>query len=225
MSPDGQTPWVVGIMAKAPRAGEVKTRLCPPLDPERAAGLARAFLLDAIEQIRSLEAAAHALSFAPETERPFFEELAPDFLLVSQGAGGLGARMVATFEQLFSRGFAGALLVGTDAPTLPTEFLLEALRVIAQPDADLVLGPSEDGGYYLVGLTRARPALFEDMPWSTPDVLAETSRRARQLQLDVALLPTWFDVDAGPDIERLRTSLATAPRSAARHTRRALEVV
>ena len=209
---------VIGIMAKMPRAGEVKTRLCPPLSIEEAADLYHAFLLDKIEQVRSLHAASHAIAYAPADGRGFFEGLAPDFALIPQRGSDLGRRLAAGFDQFFADGYAGVLLTDSDTPTLPGAFLEEALHRIMSADTDLVLGPSEDGGYYLIGLRVSRPELFEAMPWSTPQVLPETVRRAHALGLRIAWLPPWFDVDTGSDLERLEGSLATA--AVPRHTRR-----
>lgn len=223
MGIEGEQRWVVAIMAKAPRAGDVKTRLCPPLTVAEAAMLYRAFLLDKIEQVRSLETASHAIAYTPDDGRRTFEGLAPDFILIPQRGGDLGRRLAASFAHFFAEGYEGALLIDSDTPTLPTEFLLQALGVIAKPDTDLVLGPSEDGGYYLVGLRAARPELFEGVPWSTSRVLPETTRRARDLGLGVTWLPPWFDVDTGADLDRLRTSLAATAGALARHTRRFLD--
>ncbi len=223
MGTDAVERWVVAIMAKAPLAGDVKTRLCPPLRVPEAAALYRAFLCDKIEQVRSLESAGHAIAFTPEHERGTFEELAPDFTLIPQRGADLGGRLAATFEQLFARGHAGVLLIDSDTPTLPTAFLFEALQLIAKPETDLVLGPSEDGGYYLIGLRARRPELFEGVPWSTPAVVPETIRRARVLGLAVARLPRWFDVDTDSDLARLRDSMATIAGASARHTRRFLD--
>jgi len=108
-------------------------------------------------------------------------------------------------------------VIGSDVPTLPSAVLEAALDRLA--GADLVLGPSEDGGYYLIGLREPRAALFADMAWSTEVVFDETMRRASALGLDVGLLPAWFDVDTPADLERLEASLA-APGAGARHTRR-----
>ena len=223
MRMEGKLRRVVAIMAKAPSAGEVKTRLCPPLSVAEAAELYRAFLLDKIEQARTLEAASHAIAYTPDQGRGAFEGLAPDFILIPQRGDDLGRRLAASFAHFFAQGYAGVLLIDSDTPTLPTEFLLQALDLSAKADTDLVLGPSEDGGYYLVGLRAARPELFEDVPWSTSGVLLETMRRARGLGLDVAWLPRWFDVDTGPDLKRLRASLAATAGPAARHTRRFLD--
>jgi rSAM/selenodomain-associated transferase 1 len=205
-------------MAKAPRPGQVKTRLCPPLGPRDAAALSRAFLLDRIEQVRGLGARL-AIAYAPADAQPVFRALAPGFELIPQRGPDLGARMSAAIEDLVAAGAAGAILVGTDSPTLPTEYLAEAAGRLAASDADLVLGPSEDGGYYLIGLRAPRPELFREIAWSTPAVLPETIHRARALGLRTASLPAWFDVDTGDDLDRLERELAARPGPEPRHTR------
>ena len=165
-------------MAKAPRAGLVKTRLCPPLSPDEAAELAGAFLLDAVDQVRSVAAARPAMAYAPVDARAFFHALAPDFALVAQRGEDLGARLSHAFEDLLADGAPGAIVIGSDVPTLPSAVLEAALERLA--GADLVLGPSEDGGYYLIGLREPRAALFADMAWSTEVVFEETMRRAQR---------------------------------------------
>jgi uncharacterized protein len=112
--------------------------------------------------------------------------------------------------------------MGTDTPTLPRECLDEAVGLVMAPDVDLVLGPTEDGGYYLLGLRAPRRGLFEEMPWSSPSVLSRTLDRARRLGLRVACLPTWFDVDTGADLDRLRSGLEADPGRFPRHTRQFL---
>ncbi len=215
-------PVAVFIMAKAPRAGEVKTRLCPPLTGPEAAGLYHSFLQDKIEQVRTLRGATPAVAYAPEAERPLFQALAPDFRLVAQRGPDLGARLANGFAEFLGDGHAGAVAIDSDTPTLPTEHLEEAVARLRRRDVDLVLGPSEDGGYYLIGLREPRPELFEGIRWSTPEVMPETLRRAEARGLRVALLPTWYDVDVPADLARLRAALAASQAPTPRHTRRFL---
>lgn len=210
---------VVTIMAKVPRTGEVKTRLCPPLSAKEAAELYRCFLLDKIEQVRMLKEATPAIAYPPDEGRIFFEEFSPGFVLIPQRGPDLGARLANSFNQLFAGGYVGALLIDGDTPTLPIGFLQQALDLIATPQIDVVLGPSEDGGYYLIGLRRLHPELFEDIAWSTAQVLPETIRRAEAQGLTMATLPTWFDIDTPDDLERLKASLRSSEEDAARHTR------
>ena len=210
---------VVAIMAKAPRVGEVKTRLCPPLSVREATELYRCFLLDKIEQVGRLSGASPAIAFTPVEARPLFERLAPGFLLFPQEGRDLGSRLAHCFDHLLGTGYPGALAVDSDTPTLPSEFLERALAAIAMPDVDLVVGPSEDGGYYLIGLKKAERALFTEIEWSTPVVSPETLRRAEAMGLRVLSLPSWFDIDTPRDLERLRASLAQTAGVGPRHTR------
>lgn len=211
--------FAIAIMAKAPRAGEVKTRLCPPFSTTEAAELYRCFLLDKIEQVRMLTKASPAIAYTPEEGRSFFEDFAPGFVLLPQRGPDLGSRLANTFAQLFAQGYGAAMAIDSDTPTLPLLYLQHAIHLIATPGVDLVLGPSEDGGYYLIGLRKLYRDLFEDMAWSTAEVMPETIRRAETQGLRVACLPTWFDIDTADDLERLQASLKNSEGDAARHTR------
>ena len=142
----------VVIMAKMPQAGAVKTRLCPPLTSEEATELYRCFLLDKISQVRTLRAATPVIAYTPLEGRSLFAALAPGFVLVPQQGADLGARLANCFAHLFAAGYTGVLAIDSDSPTLPTDFLQQAVDLIATPQTDVVVGPSDDGGYYLIGL-------------------------------------------------------------------------
>ncbi len=213
----------LAVVAKAPVAGQVKTRLCPPLSAAEAAEFARCALLDTIEQVRALGRASPAVAYAPAEARALFERLAPGFTLVPQRGADLGERMAGAIERLLEHGFDAVLLVGADTPSLPAAFLRQAVGAIASPEVDMVVGPSEDGGYYLIGLRAPHPELFEGIAWGTPGVLAATMRRAEARGLRSVRLPVWFDVDTPADLERLAASLAGTPDAVGpRHTRRFL---
>jgi len=212
-------PVGLAIMAKAPRAGAVKTRLCPPLRPPEAAELARCFLLDAVDRAAGVVGVRPVLAYAPVEARSEFESLAPGFALLPQQGEDLGARQSQIVSEVLALGHQATLVIGTDAPTLPRECLDEAVSLVMAPDVDLVLGPTDDGGYYLIGLRAPCPALFEGMPWSTSAVLSRTLDRAQRLGLRVACLPAWFDVDTKADLERLAAELAVTPGLVPRHTR------
>jgi uncharacterized protein len=212
-------PVGLAVMAKAPRAGAVKTRLCPPLRPPEAAELARCFLLDAVDRVGTVAGARPVLAYAPAEARGEFESLAPGFALLAQQGDDLGARQSRLLAEVLALGHEAALVMGTDVPTLPPECLDEAVSLVMAPDVDVVLGPTDDGGYYLVGLRVPCPALFEDMPWSTSAVLSRTLERAQRLGLRVACIPAWFDVDTKADLERLAAELAVTPGREPRHTR------
>jgi hypothetical protein len=190
------------IFAKKPAAGQVKTRLCPPLSLEAAAELYQAFLEDVLEAAGSLPGLALALAYSPEGAAPFFRVLAPPAArLFHQAGAGLGERMHRAFEWAFAAGFESVLLRGADTPDLPCEVILEGKAALETGRAQVVLGPSRDGGYYLVGLTCPQPKLFQGLAWSIPTVLEETLARARALGLAVHLLPAWGDIDTPADLE------------------------
>ena len=204
----GREDVAIVIMAKAPRAGAVKTRLCPPLSPADAADLYACFLRDKIAQVEAVTGATGVVAFTPEESRSEFEALAPGFRLIEQLGADLGERLRNCLDALLGDAYAGALAIDSDTPTLPTAFLEQAVSLLSGPGADVVVGPSHDGGYYLIGVRRPAPFLFERMPWSTPAVLPETLRRAEAKGLQVARLPVWFDVDTPADLDRLRAELA-----------------
>jgi len=202
----------LAVIAKVPVPGAVKTRLCPPLTPTDAAALARCFLLDRVEQLGLIETGERLVAFAPpEREAEARALLPPGLRLVPQAGADLGARLDRLLTDLLAEGYAGAIAVDADSPTLPTAFLREACGHLCDARADVVVGPCEDGGYYLIGLRRPAPALFVDMPWSTPAVLDETVRRARRLGLRLVRLAPWFDVDRAEDLARLRAGRAGSP--------------
>jgi rSAM/selenodomain-associated transferase 1 len=212
----------VAIMAKAPRPGTVKTRLCPPLLATEAAALYRCFLLDKIAAVGGLVDARPVIAYTPDDARAEFDALAPGFSLVAQHGPDLGARLHATLAGLLAAGHAGAIAVDSDTPTLPSAFLQQAVNCLSQPGPDVVVGPTEDGGYYLIGVRLAHRELFDGVPWSTAAVLEVTRRRAVAAGLRAVYLPSWFDVDTPDDLERLRTTLEAGAETAACQTRRLL---
>jgi hypothetical protein len=214
-----EQPVGLAIMAKAPRVGAVKTRLCPPLRPPEAAELARCFLLDAVDRVAAVAGVRPVVAYAPVEARGDFERIAPGFALIAQRGEDLGARQARLVSEVLDLGHEAVLVIGTDSPTLPRECLDEAVSLIMAPNVDLVLGPTDDGGYYLIGLRTPCPALFDGIPWSTSAVLSRTLDRAQRLGLRVACLPAWFDVDTKADLERLAAELAGSPGRLPRHTR------
>jgi uncharacterized protein len=213
----------VAIMAKAPQPGQVKTRLCPPLSHSEAAQLYQCFLLDKIAQVNGLQGGTPAVSYSPDESKPMFKDLTPPhFMLIPQRGDDLGARLVCTFEQLFRQGYSQVIVIDSDTPTLPTAYLEQALRLIAVHENDVVLGPTEDGGYYLIGLRQSRRELFERMPWSTAQVFPETKHRSEQCGLTVACTASWYDVDTPEDLTRLMASLDHLQDGLARQTRQFL---
>ena len=202
------------------RARRRETRLQPLLPDSDIAALYDGFLRDRISQVRSLRGVVPVIAYTPAASRPFFAELASDFLLLPQMGDGLSARLTCLFQHLLGLGHDGVIATDSDSPTLPTEHLQSAVDRLAEPGADLVLGPSDDGGYYLIGLRRGYSALFDEIPWSTPQVYDETLRRAEALGVRVTALPRWYDVDTPVEFERLRAEIDELGTVAPPHTRR-----
>lgn len=193
---------LIAILAKEPRPGRVKTRLATDVGPEVAAALAEAFLLDTVDVAARVPGSDVILSFDPPEATAWFQAHAPAESIVSpQPEGDLGERMQAVFDQAFTGGAAACVAIGMDTPQLTTERLEHALD--AAREGKVVLGPSLDGGYYLIGMNRPHPALFWDMPWSTDAVLSETVRRLEALGAPVMLLPKEHDVDDLAGLEAL----------------------
>lgn len=203
------------VFAKAPIAGQVKTRLAPEVTPEQAARLYRAFLLDALEQYSELDIAVR-LYVAPPIDA-FPTDLVPEGVsLHEQHGDGLGARMQHAFIDTFGAGYGRAVIIGTDHPTLPTDFVAFAFEALEEP-LSISIGPSEDGGYYLVGMNDFFPSLFANMSYSHPDVFADTMDRINDTNANLTILPTWYDVDTVDSLRRLTADLSdeneVAPRT------------
>ena len=216
----------LAMMIKAPRPGASKTRLCPPLAPEEAAGLSRCFLRDTTANIAHV-ANAHAPGgggapaagvavYTPVGMEAAFDGLLPEgFCLVAQREAGFGERLFGAVEDLLALGYGAVCLIDSDSPTLPATALAAAVEALAQPGDRAVLGPSEDGGYYLIGVKAAHRRLFEDIDWSTERVGPQTRERAAQIGVDLIELPTWYDVDDGPTLRALCEELFDAESSRA----------
>ena len=201
------------IVGKAPRAGSVKTRLSPPLSLEQAAELYEAFLLDTLETVREL-GWERVCVVHPPGEAP---SLTGSVDLLEQPAAGLARALSFAFEHHFAQGFDRVVLIGSDNPTLTVEPILMANRVLEE--VDLAIGPTHDGGYYLIGMRQPWPRLFTQIEWSTPRVYAQTLQRAREMDLRVQAVQEWFDVDDAADLDHLTAELARLAISVAPHTR------
>jgi hypothetical protein len=163
-----------------------------------------------------------AIAYLPAEERAYFQSLAPDFALILQEGDDLGERLNNALTGALNSGYRRAVIMNSDGPTLPLDCLTRAFDALAD-GADVALGPSADGGYYLIGLRRPAPRLLREVRMSTPDVLADTLAIAAQERLQVELLPVWYDVDDAVSLARLRAELAAALTNVARHTRDFLE--
>ena len=213
----------LAVMIKAPRAGESKTRLVPPLTHEEAAALSVAFLRDTAANIAeacaeheegSGRGANAVAAYTPRGAEAAFDELLPrGFALLPQRGESFGERLFHAAEDLLRLGYESCCLIDSDSPTLPRSLLTAALAELSRPGERIVLGPADDGGYYLIGMRRAHRRLFEEINWSTAEVSAQTVARAREISLDVALLPAWYDVDDGASLRRLCVELFDEPHA------------
>lgn len=193
------------VFAKVPRPGSVKTRLTPTLSPAQAARLYTAFLRDTLRQVRELQAAVR-LYVAPPLPDDNFNTLPTDVGLYEQEGEGLGARMQRACRETLDEGYDRVLVMGSDHPTLPRSFLREALRVLEE-SASVCVGPTEDGGFYLLGMSTFYPHLFADMTYSHSEVLVDTLSRAATTDAALTILPPWYDVDRPEDLSRMLSDL------------------
>ena len=204
----------IAIMAKASAPGQTKTRLVPPLTFDEAAALNTAFLRDIAENV--LQAARHGeiagyVAFAPRGSEGFFRSILPPAIgLIDACLPTFGDCLLHTVEYVLARGHQSTVVLNSDSPTLPTALLVETAEALAPPGERAVLGPSSDGGYYLLGIKTVHRRLFEDIAWSTERVAEQTRERAREIKLDVQMLPVWYDVDDAEGLRRLRSEVRGA---------------
>jgi len=208
------------LFAKIPKPGQVKTRLLPDLSPEQASRIYRAFILDTLGSTALLKGVKRILACDPTRRDPFFKALAKRFglTLIDQVGGDLGARMRNALVEVHRQGFDPAVLIGMDLPTLPTDHIQEAFRQLKNHSQgpSIVLGPSADGGYYLIGCSGLVPRIFNEIDWSTERVLTQTLARIEDNHLNAALLPFWYDVDTLQDLRFLAQHMRYLERKAGR---------
>ena len=212
------------VVAKQPAPGQTKTRLCPPLTPAQAADLYDCFLLDTLDTMRKVKYVQRVIGFLPENAQDYFYQLAPDMGLVCQRGNSLGERLDHLLTEALANGSRRAVVMDSDSPTLPASFITRAFEQLA--NADVVLGPTQDGGYYLIGLKQPQPHLLREVQMSTPQVLSDTLALAEATGLAVSLLPAWYDVDTIDDLHHLDRELAgMSVNGHARATRRWLSEI
>lgn len=217
----------LAVMTKAPQAGRVKTRLVPPLTAEEAAELNKCFLRDTAvaisitcgrRPVRDAENTAESRNSNPNAataacgiavftpvgaESVYNDILPPDFKLLPQRGDKFGERLYFAVEDLFKFGFHSVCLIDSDSPTVPAKNYADAIDQLSTVEDQLVIGPSDDGGYYLIGLKKPHRQLFEQIDWSTERVLKQTIRQAKELGIEVQLLPSGYDVDDAVSLHRL----------------------
>jgi rSAM/selenodomain-associated transferase 1 len=204
----------IAVMGKASAPGRTKTRLVPPLSGEEAARLNTAFLQDAIDNLiaagRETDIAPY-VAYGPAGAEPFFRGcLPPNIDLIECCLPNFGDCLRYALTTMLARGHSAACVLNADSPTLPTRYLIDAARTLARSPDRIVIGPSRDGGYYLLGLTHVHGRLFTDIEWSSPRVCEQTRQRAAELDLTVTLLEPWYDVDDGAALRQLAADLAHA---------------
>lgn len=214
------------IMAKQPIYGAVKTRLCPPLTPQEALILYEAFLRDTTGLVDMACALASnvtpALAYSPQGSHDYFRALVPErFTLLPQMGEGLGERLCNLPAQVRALGFDSTAMISSDSPTLAPDVVARCFEELARPGVDVALGPTADGGYYLIGMNEPQPALFKGITWSTEHVTRETLAAASHAGLRVSLLPAWYDADTVEDLRQMWADLQ-ADKGLAPYTREVL---
>jgi rSAM/selenodomain-associated transferase 1 len=194
-------------MVKAPRSGEVKTRLVPPLCAEEASRLSACFVRDILANLLAVSESVPVdcyAAYSPLGSEATFRDFLPQQIrLLPPRSVGLANSLPDAIEDLIARGYEGACLVNADSPTLPTSLLVEAVTRLRAPGDRVVLGPATDGGYYLIGLKHPHRHLFHDIDWSTERVYRQTTERAAGMGLELVTLPAWYDVDDAASLEWL----------------------
>ena len=199
-------------MTKVPVAGNVKTRLQPHLTAEQCATLAACFLSDTVSKIESLQIPL-IIAFAPVEQRQNLLKILPEEqILVEQTGANLGEKMFNAFQFAFSQNIDAVVMIGTDSPTFPGEFITRAFEKLSKSDA--VIGRTTDGGFYLIGLRILRKEIFAAVEWSSPQTFEQTAQNIEKLHLKLARLPDWYDVDTPDDLDVLRADLAKNPDAA-----------
>jgi uncharacterized protein len=205
----------IAVMAKASVPGRAKTRLVPPLTFEDAAALNTTFLQDVTENMLiaarrappEVRIAAYA-AYGPAGSEEFFRSrLDAAIELIPAWQQNFGDCLLHAIGEMLRRGHSAAVVLNADSPNLPTDLLNQTAALLARPGDRAVLGPSSDGGYYLLGLKAAHRHMFADIAWSTEKVAAQTRERAREVGLELYTLPTWYDIDGIEDLRRLHADI------------------
>ena len=201
------------VMAKRPAAGHTKTRLTPELSPQQAADMYERLLRDTLANLNDRDDCTTLVAVDAPASKDYFSAIAPDIDQVEQVGDALGDRLDAVLSAALDLGFSSVFAVGSDSPDLPPDHLGDAFGALERDDVDVVLGPTEDGGYYLIGWKERWRSMVTDVTMSTATVLQDTLKIAADLEARVHLVPEWYDVDSPADLDRLRNSPAAAQRA------------
>lgn len=203
----------------------VKTRLMPPLTQEQATKFYRALLLDQLDHLNSLEVADLYIAFTPSDAKGLIESFLPaGYGCFPQRDGDLGARMAGVFGELWRRGHGNVIVIGSDLPPVPLGTLHEGFQHLST-GRQVVLGPSRDGGYYLIGMNHPSPEIFSNMTWSHERVLTATTAKLARLGINFRLLAEWFDIDTSADMEHLQTIVDPTTRASMKRTLAYLDAI
>ncbi len=211
------------IFAKEPIRGRVKTRLAKTLGEESILSLYKAFIKDTLLIAKSVKAEKKILAYesfggAPE----YLNEISEGFSLYEQKGCDLGERMSNAFDYAQKLGSSSTVIIGSDSPTLPAHFIEEAFEKLGK--ANVVFGPSNDGGYYLIGVAGCCDGLFEDVVWSSEDVLKKTFHNAEYMEKTVSFLKSWYDIDVIDDLKVLKEDICAKESNGALFTKKALDL-
>lgn len=194
------------IMAKVPISGNVKTRLQDALTPEKCAELAAAFLKDTFNKAKSVCENTIIAFFPPSEKNKLVEILSDETFFIEQTGENLGERMFNAFEFAFSQKTDSVVMIGTDSPTFPADFIEQAFEFL-ELETDAVLGKTEDGGFYLIGLRVLPTEIFENVHWSSAETFEQVYQNIMRLNLHLREVPSWYDVDKKQDFECLKKEL------------------
>ena len=199
------------VFVKNPIPGEVKTRLTPHLSPEQAASLYQAFLVDWCNALSTISTAHRVIAYTPPEGLNALQTLiGEDPVYIPQVGASLGKRLIAAARWACDQDYAKFLFVGSDSPTLPIQFVERALDLLES--RDIVIGPSVDGGYYLIGFSKygaslSIPTIFKEIAWSTEVVFRQTLGKVLAVNARLGLLPPWYDVDTPTGLQLLQDHL------------------
>ncbi len=194
------------IFAKSPIPGKVKTRLTPKITLTKAAELYKAFIVDTVSNALKLKCEKTTIAYTPyNAEIALHRLVGRSVNYLPQKGHSLGERMKNAFKQSFAGGAKRVVIIGTDSPTLPVSYIQKAFDILKK--IPVVIGPTFDGGYYLIGLSGLNDDIFDGIGWGTSRVFDQTLTRIKSLNTQVYVLPPWYDVDTSEDLEFLRTHL------------------
>jgi len=194
------------IFAKSPIPGEVKTRLIPYITPTEAAELYKAFIADIICNTHKLKCERVTIAYTPSNAEATFHSICGQSVnYLPQKGHNLGERMKNAFMHSFDKGSQRTVIIGTDSPTLPLSYIRDAFDALKE--VPVTIGPTFDGGYYLIGLSEQNAVIFDGVDWSTSRVFSQTLTRIQAINKQLYVLPPWYDVDTSDNLEFLRSHI------------------